>query len=87
MSHRLPLADIQFISDFAAFARAKGDEGYNPAIANACALAQFGYLAAGPDTVPRAAFRAATNFGLEYTFSALADRLEALIAGAPVVSK
>jgi hypothetical protein len=29
MAHRLPVADIQFIADFAVFARSKGDEAYD----------------------------------------------------------
>ncbi len=41
MSARLPLADYQFISDFAAFCRTKGDEGYNYVDCEHCALGQF----------------------------------------------
>jgi hypothetical protein len=85
MAHRLPIADIKFIADFAAFCRTKGDEGYDPTLPNACALAQFGYPCAIPSSVPAGVFRAATRLGSAYTFSALADRLERLITDAPVV--
>lgn len=92
MSHRLPLADIQFIADFAAFCRTKGDEAYDYSYASRCALAQFGY----PDVqygalgcVPEEAFWAAIGedipLGEPHTFSALADRLEAILADTPVM--
>jgi hypothetical protein len=94
MAHRLPLADIQFIADFAAFARAKGDATYVWHSASTCALAQFGY----PEVVdwqdagiPCEAYHAAVldteTYEDDATFSALADRLEALIADAPVVER
>ena len=41
MAHRLPLADIQFISDFAVYARSRGDVSYSYCDAATCALAQF----------------------------------------------
>jgi hypothetical protein len=91
MSHTLPLADIQFIADFAAFARSKGDGGYEEADGAVCALAQFGYVHivdsgdCARQGVPWAAYHAAALCPGPYTFSALADRLEALIADAPVV--
>lgn len=93
MSARFPLADIQFIADFAAFCRSKGDEEYNPEDAETCALAQFGYggvsvFDCDDRGVPKIAYMAAVHaYGEPYTFSALADRLEALIADAPVVER
>lgn len=101
MAHRLPLADIQFIADFAAYARGRGGDGYDYFDTNNCALCQMardmlGYRNPG----------AGGNYWHEYgggerthlpviasevvvapphTFSALADRLEALIADAPAV--
>lgn len=90
MSHRLPVADIQFIADFAAFARSKGDEAYDyldPDVG--CALAQFGHPGvdfidgANTDGIPEAVDGAAVSY--PWTFSALASRLEALIADAPMV--
>jgi hypothetical protein len=117
MSQRLPLADIQFISDFAVFARSKGDEKYTFTDNRSCACAQF-LLASGradeplvwmecwfddagarrelPELVQTAIYGVSGTWD-DYvndkvkdgprTFSALADRLEALIADAPVVSK
>lgn len=86
MSHRLPLADFQFIADFAAFARSKGDEPYTFIMASQCALAQFGIPGVASfdlKGVPMEAYDAA---GVHpYTFSALADRLEALLIDAPAV--
>lgn len=101
MAHRLPLADIQFIADFAAFCRTKGDEEYNPGRVAECALAQFGHprVASAWDLreagIPVAAYTQAVGYDHDggpghcgpYTFSALADRLEALIADAPAVAK
>jgi acyl dehydratase len=91
MSHRLPIADIAFIADFAAFCRTKGDEAYDFCDSDACALAQFGFPGVGRIAcrrlgIPEAAFDAANPIVSSVgTFSALADRLEALIADAPVV--
>ena len=41
MAHRLPLADIKFIADFAAFCRGKGDEEYDYWDIKRCAGALF----------------------------------------------
>jgi hypothetical protein len=41
MSHRLPLADIQFIADFAAYARQRDGDGFRYSSAGNCACAQF----------------------------------------------
>jgi hypothetical protein len=92
VAQRQPLADIQFIADFAAFCRSKGDETYNSIDSDVCALAQFGYPRVSDDNngrlndprVPERAYEAVFHQG---TFSALADRLEALIADAPVVER
>ena len=91
MTHRIPIADIAFLSEFAAFARAKGEEEYCASDVNACALAQFGYvgsLSSKLPQVPEAAFNAAvygeTGDG-SGTFNQLADRLDALLADVPVV--
>lgn len=111
MSHRLPVADIQFISDFAAFCRMKGDEGFDYCAPDCCALAQFlrasgraqnpsvgGYAIwtdeavryGRPQRAPGGVHEALlsvldlNDFG---TFSALADRLEDLIADAPEVER
>lgn len=82
----MPLADIQFISDFAVYARGRAaDEAYDALDPYACALGQFGHSCATTQTVPHDAFRAATRLHYEWTWGALADRLEALIADAPVV--
>lgn len=101
MAHRLPLKDIRFIADFAAFARSKGDERYDYGLPNACALAQFAEKVGlttkglpcevyhdGANWQPTfcSPFEEALNpADGAFTFSALADRLEALIADAPVV--
>lgn len=89
--HNMPLADVVFISEFAAFCRTKGDERYCASDTFNCAVAQYGYVGAlHPDVpqVPKAAFDAAvygeTGDG-SGTFSALADRLEALISDSPSV--
>jgi hypothetical protein len=97
MAHRLPLADYQFIADFAAFARSKGDGAYEAGDSEICALAQFGHpnviVWSGeevdedgePSLVPFSAYEAVVRDDSGgYTFSALADRLEALLADAPV---
>lgn len=92
MSHKLPLKDYAFISDFAAFARARGDEKYGFHDPSNCAVAQFGYpdiYSTGHDTdgvqrVPVSVMDAAC--GHPWTWPALADRLEALLLDAPVVS-
>jgi hypothetical protein len=108
VSHRLPLADIRFISDFAAFCRTKGDETYNYSDNWNCACAQFliasgrakspcvggiGYARwldeAASDSArdfPAGMAEALYNRDTGHTFSALADRLEALIVDAPGVS-
>lgn len=97
MAHRLPLSDIQFISDFAAFARSKGDEAYDGLMPSQCALAQFGYPGVVADAhkratdraerkIPYSAYAAAALHG-GYTFSALADRLEVLLVDAPIVER
>lgn len=116
MSHRLPVADIQFISDFAAFCRTKGDEGYDYSNAHNCALSQF-LRASGRAIEPSCSTRGwhdeacpgvgrhpipdgIDNSGIwgdgrtvlrakagPSTFSALADRLEALIADVPEVER
>lgn len=103
MSQRVPLKDLEFIRDFAAFCRTKGDESYNYTDRCGCACAQF-LQASGradePDVEPDQWFG---NDGLWHpmpyvvdnmgggvlaneprTFSALADRLEALLVDAPV---
>ena len=86
MSHRLPVADIQFISDFAVFARSKGDERYDYADTQNGVGGTFwddgyGNFHDFPDGMPGA-------LRLEpHTFSALADRLEALIADASQVMR
>lgn len=90
MSHRQPVQDIAFIASFAAFCRTKGEADYNCLDPYACALAQFGYpgRCAGGRGVPERAFKASATPGAEpQTFSALADRLEALIAHAPAVEQ
>lgn len=87
-----PLADTLFLTRFRDFARAKGDAGYNPWEATVCALAQFGYPGAQCSTlednleelgIPLAAFDAALDGYSD--FASLADRLEALLADAPMV--
>lgn len=99
MSARLPLADIQFIAAFAAFCRTKGDEGYNYFATGDCAIARFlkGTGRCADPSVGAYRWRdQATGevhhfpeFTAEaeepHTFPALADRLEALIADAPMV--
>lgn len=95
MSHRLPLADIQFIADFAAFARSKGDEEYSYLYAKTCALTQFFDGTGEPQELPCGMERWGTTvvavgdlhdaLALSHTFSALADRLEALLVDAPEV--
>lgn len=89
VSHRLPLADIRFIADFAAFCRGKGDWEYCATDPFECALARYGFrdvhsFNARELGVPVEAFHQAIFE--PHTFSALADRLEALIADAPMVS-
>lgn len=101
MSHVLPLADILFIADFAAFCRTKGNEEYDYFSTRTCAVAQFVRetgLCDNPcvggwhwrDTATEEIHRFPKGFDAEceepYIFSALADRLEALIADAPLVT-
>lgn len=101
MSHHRPLADIDFITKFAAFCRTKGDEAYDYYDINNCAVAQF-VKASGlcsnvevggfywHDLITGEKHELPENFVAEceepYIFSALADRLEALIADAPLVT-
>jgi hypothetical protein len=88
MAQRQPLADIQFIADFAAFCRTKGDERYSYVNSELCALGQFGHPGLDCDEIIDR-FGAGVESALvsdPENFSALADRLEALIADAPVVS-
>jgi hypothetical protein len=96
MAHKLPLADIQFISDFAAFCRTKGDDGYDfwstDDSADGCALVQFTHskgltAETDDDWVPHHRLLSGVLRAKPWTFSALADRLEALIADAPVVER
>jgi hypothetical protein len=93
MAQRLPLADIQFIADFAAFARSKGRLGYNfysfeegPC---GCAVTQFlhtrGVGILHNDWSPKHALVDSAVRSKPWTFTALADRLEAILADAPVV--
>lgn len=96
MSARLPLADIQFISEFAAFCRGKV-AGYNFEDLDNCAIAQFGKSGGViPESIcvvkPWGSYHLDCNTPIAgaiarepKTFSALADRLESLIADAPMV--
>lgn len=102
---KLPLADVIFIQDFAAFCRTKGDEAYNYCRPHSCALAQFvdasgladasglplcRRMEEGFDPLEDGILEPALNTGgrdKDYTFSALADRLEALLVDAPVVER
>lgn len=81
--HNLPLADIIFIQDFAAFARSKGDGRYEFTDTRSCALGQFGHpgllCAQIVEKFGRDIFDAVNPIGGDWTFSALADRLEALL--------
>jgi len=104
MSAHLPLADITFIAEFAAFARAKGGGAYRYSDFTNCACAQFlkasGRCAkplvyahhwedeAGGEHWFPGGFASPIGIAIsdgDHTFSALADRLEALITDAPVV--
>lgn len=92
----MPLSDAVFIQEFAAFCRTKGDEEYEACSPSVCALAQFGhpgviiggslkgYFDRAGVAVPSGAYEAAVHYE-PHTFSALADRLEALLADAPIV--
>lgn len=102
MSQRQPLADIQFISDFAAYARGRGDAEYDYTSNRNCACCQF-VRETGRAVDPRAggtywrdelafhpypegvALALVTEIAGTATFSALADRLEALLTDAPTV--
>lgn len=109
MSTHYPVKDIEFIADFAAFCRSKGDEVFDYCEPDCCALAQFlstsgraqkpsvggyaiwtddaergGKSQRAPDGVHEALLSVLDHKDCG-TFSALADRLEALIADAPVV--
>jgi hypothetical protein len=106
VAQRQPLADIQFIADFAAYARGREPtEGFDYFSNTNCACCQFlrdhrgyaeprvggfGWRAAlmaerndFPEGVGCALVGAETAAG--WTWGALADRLEGLIADAPVV--
>lgn len=112
MSSKLPLKDIEFIADFAAFCRSKGDERYNFFNNCDCALAQFLRFSGrceNPYVIGLGQWKPADEHGENwrqvpfdregtpgherilgrepYTFSALATRLEALIADAPTVER
>lgn len=83
MSARLPLKDIVFISEFAAFCRTKGDASYVASDAGICALAQFGYpgldsFTCGHAGVPFRALRAACV--PPHNYASLATRLESLLS-------
>lgn len=89
-----PLADTLFIRDFAAFCRTKGDEGYNfwstADTPQGCAFTQFVHsrgLTANTDPQWLDYHQRFDILALAkpWTFPALADRLERLIADAPVV--
>jgi hypothetical protein len=98
MSHNQPLNDIQFITDFAAFCRGKGDEEYDFDSVTQCAGAQFmrskrsDFAEFGADgwestsgkwhSVPDVCGQL---IAAPQTFSALALRLEALLANSPIV--
>lgn len=89
-----PLSEVLFITELRDWAREKGDEGYNFVSCRACALAQF-LVASGRAQSPRVAAwewtddeRVDHDFpdGLAValvrepnTFSALAQRLDALL--------
>lgn len=98
--------DRAFISEFAAFCRTKGDEGYDYWDTLNCAVAQFvrasgkGVSAGGltwadnnnkrhlmPDGFVTNGNRDGVIISLPHTFSALADRLEALLTDAPEVAR
>lgn len=100
MAHKLPLNDIRFLADFHAYCRTRGGAEYNYLDASVCALAQFlqasgriedeaqpcglvKYANWNPE--PGSSLHGALNAGEDYTFSALATRLEALLADAPVL--
>jgi hypothetical protein len=96
MAHRLPLKDIAFLTEFAAFCRGKGEEGYCFTSTRNCAGAQFirskhsnfaGFGTKGwEDTDGNWHVTADLKGALSAsprTFSALADRLEALLVDAP----
>lgn len=86
MALRQPLADIQFISDFAAFCRTKGDEGFSYYDEAQCALGLFGYRHGFVDPdIPESVKDAITDS--DETFADVADRLEALLIDAPVVER
>lgn len=97
MAHRLPLKDIKFIADFAAYARSRGDEAYDYMNPSECAIAQFAETGASiPESVALhvsgAVYDLAMGTPVEEAlvscddFAALADRLEALLVDAPKVS-
>lgn len=96
----MPLSDAVFIAEFAAFCRGKGDEAYDYDCSVNCAVAQFvrdtgrsngdaiGHIwyydqHGKSQAIPCGVSPAADAY--PQTFSALADRLEALIADRPAV--
>jgi hypothetical protein len=106
MAHRHPLKDIAFLTEFAAFCRGKGEEGYCYTDPGNCALAQFARERFPDATSLPCGVRKASVFGdrpdehwnptygsdlhdalcahgAAARFSALADRLEALLVDAP----
>ena len=91
-----PPSDTLFISEFAAFCRTKGDGGYDfwaiDDSASGCALTQFSHsrgLSAedDPDWGPRHVRLSYALMAKPWTFSALADRLDALLVDSPVVER
>lgn len=89
MAHTLdrPMDEIAFLTEFADWCRTKGDEAYDPTEADECAIAQFGMpgltareirgLADGLwDEISHSAMPYEKG---AFTFSALADRIDALI--------
>ena len=100
MAHHLPVKDIKFISDFATYARSRGDVKYNYFDSRNCALAQFLKYSRralnplvggntwddekGTHRIPSCVDCAIAS--MPPTFSGLADRLENLLIDAPRVS-
>jgi hypothetical protein len=99
MAHKLPLNDIRFLTEFHAYCLTRGDEAYSYYNARNCACGQFlksrepaFFCTGGPwwydnkneaHDLPEGL--AAATAQLPFTFSALATRLEALLADAPAV--
>ena len=89
----IPFKDLEFIRDFAAFCRTKGDERYNFFSVGECAVTQFLHTRGigipsdenpGSEWVRWHNVAGGTAMTSPWTFSALADRLEALLVDAPV---